>query len=180
MTKTKNKITTIQNQSHYIRKFLLLSAIVSYPRWHHGDQGTHNIRSQKDPIHRRMSRWYSLVQDSNTLSMGQGKRGPWKIYCDPNSSISEVGIFKAACDIWRPQFPAVVAPSHECAEHTTIFFLLYHPICQLQLNHDLPSSWVGREVQWYHTAGAVMLKRHSLEVLIQLQPRAEAQSYQKA
>lgn len=61
-----------------------------------------------------------------------------------------------------------------------IFFLLYHPICQLQLNHDLLSSWVGREVQWYHTAGAVMLKRHCLEVLIQLWSRAEAQSYQKA
>lgn len=78
MRKTKNKITTIQNQSHYIRKFLLLSAIVSHPRWHHGDQGTHNIRSQKDPIHRRMSRCIQLSLRFQHTKHGSGKEGALK------------------------------------------------------------------------------------------------------
>lgn len=66
----------------------------------------------------------SLTQDFSTLSVGwlkgQMEGGEedlnenYFIIC--NSSITEVGIFKAVCDIWRPLLCTEVPPSHGFSE----------------------------------------------------------------
>lgn len=66
----------------------------------------------------------SLTQDFSTLSMGwlkwQMEGGEedlnenYSIVC--NSSITEAGIFKAVCDIWRPLLRTEVPPSHGFSE----------------------------------------------------------------
>lgn len=119
--KTKNKLTTIQNQSHDIRKHRLLIVIIPLPSDTVGNRepitsGILNTKSQSAPN--------SLTQDFSTLSMGwlkgQMEGGEddlnenYFIIC--NSSITEVGIFKAVCDIWRPLLCTEVPPSHRFSE----------------------------------------------------------------
>lgn len=175
MRRTKSKLTTIQNQSHCLRKLWLLPANIFYPQWHQWGLRTHNTRQS---IHRRTSCSIQLGPKFQHTGLGWGGRERdlksilwskfWHLrgweFQSCLSHLETIAVCRGTTSsqmhgaaLWSSSWS--IAPHVRCSWTT---------ICW--------AAEAGREAPWYRTAGVVMLKGRCLKVLAQLQPRAEAQA----